>query len=538
MRAMQSLTRWTALCVAISVQLFIPERASPQAPDTPPSLTLHAETRVVQIDVVVTDSHGKPVGDLAKQDFTVFDEGKPRAISIFSINRGEVDLGQSPPSSAAAAPQSHSSASNVFSNRDPGPPAIPGHSTVILLDETNAWFENVAWARQGVVGLLGKVEPDERIAVYVIARKLGLVLLQDYTTDHELLLRSLDKYTPRGTSPCMEGPGLPCHAGGDKGQQEDRQAEAIAREKEFLTREDAEAARLSLQALADHLSLVPGRKSVFWVTQGFPPREMREMGGFAWEKTITALNEANVAVNTVDSNGLSGFKRLEGAGSVLSMQQVAEETGGQAYFGRNDLDAAMAEGIDASRVTYSLGFYLADHERDNKFHDLNVKSDRTGLRLLYRQGYYAGNTELPAEKRGKGDPESVLLNQVNSADVGITAKADAKAGTPRATIDLHLSLDLATLSLKQQPSGWVGKIEETFMELNDGSEMLAKISDVKEFAFAAADRARYDREGVAWLMSIPFADGATKVTIVVRDSNSGRVGSLAIPLANRLPSSP
>ena len=50
MRSMPSPTKWAILCTAISVQLFVPERASPQASDKPPGLTLHAETRVVQIE--------------------------------------------------------------------------------------------------------------------------------------------------------------------------------------------------------------------------------------------------------------------------------------------------------------------------------------------------------------------------------------------------------------------------------------------------------------------------------------------------------
>jgi len=71
---------------------------------------------------------------------------------------------------------------------------------------------------------------------------------------------------------------------------------------------------------------------------------------------FTALNAANVAVNTVDSNRLGGPPRLWGAGAMLTMQQVAERTGGQAYYHRNDLDGAIAEGIAAARDSYTLGF--------------------------------------------------------------------------------------------------------------------------------------------------------------------------------------
>src|SRR6185437_15340482 len=74
----------------------------------------------------------------------------------------------------------------------------------------------------------------------------------------------------------------------------------------------AEDVRLSLQALAEHMALVPGRKSIFWVTHGFPPRIMHGPAWEpkntdldptpAWQKTIATLNEADVAVNAVDTD--------------------------------------------------------------------------------------------------------------------------------------------------------------------------------------------------------------------------------------------
>jgi len=80
------------------------------------------------------------------------------------------------------------------------------------------------------------------------------------------------------------------------------------------------------------------------------------MNQFGWDKTVTALNDANIAVNTVDSFTLGGPPaRFWGPGGILTMEQVAEETGGEAYFHRNDLDAAMASGIADSRRSYTLG---------------------------------------------------------------------------------------------------------------------------------------------------------------------------------------
>jgi len=60
----------------------------------PPVPTMHADTRVVEIDVMVRDSHGKLVEDLRQSDFTITDNGTPRPFTIFSANRAAVARGE------------------------------------------------------------------------------------------------------------------------------------------------------------------------------------------------------------------------------------------------------------------------------------------------------------------------------------------------------------------------------------------------------------------------------------------------------------
>ncbi len=425
-----------ALIAALTAPLILLALADPP----PPEPTMHAEARVVQIDVVVTDSHGKPVTDLTKQDFTITDEGKPRAIDIFGIENSGANR---PGTVAPATPPSQPLPPHVFSNRNPAPPIVNGHSTVLILDQINTYIEDATYARAQVVSLMKKVPVDERIAIYAISRKEGLVLIHDYTTDRDALLQSLGKYVPHGQTLAPPPPptqanksGNPSHVGNAKALA-DEWAKGIdqpvppglpneypppdIREKLLMWEENSTGSRLSLQALAEHLAIVPGRKSIFWITQSFPPWLFKEVGMWtppamdtaAWNKTITALNEANVAVNTVDSRGMfrggdpnSPSNRL--GGTLDTLQEIADRTGGRAYIRRNDLDNAMEEGIEASRSTYTLGFYLTPADRDERFHALKVLARRPGLQLFYRQGYYAGNTDMPDSS--KGDPESALLN--------------------------------------------------------------------------------------------------------------------------------
>jgi Ca-activated chloride channel family protein len=45
--------------------------------------TIRVETRLVNLSVNVVDAHGAPVGGLQKQDFQIFEDGKPRPIAVF-----------------------------------------------------------------------------------------------------------------------------------------------------------------------------------------------------------------------------------------------------------------------------------------------------------------------------------------------------------------------------------------------------------------------------------------------------------------------
>jgi len=294
-----------------------------------------------------------------------------------------------------------------------------------------------------------------------------------------------------------------------------------------MLHEATEDVRAAFDALASRLAAMPGRKSVFWITQGFPPSQLRGFGKNDWDKTVAALNQADIAMSVVDSNGLAGPPRFWGPGAILTMQDIAERTGGEAFFHRNDLDAALAEGIETARESYTLGFYLGDKERDGKYHRLKVTASRPSLELQYRQGYYAGTDLKPAPKEGL---ESAILNPVDSAAVGITADIVAEPGNPRGTLRVRLNLDLSTLAIKQTGNICSGKIDEMFVQRDESEKELARISDSREFQFSEELRARYEREGVTLEQKLPSMEGVFRLSIAVKDAATGQMGSLTVPI--------
>jgi len=213
-----------------------------------------------------------------------------------------------------------------------------------------------------------------------------------------------------------------------------------------------------------------------------------------------------------------------GPGAVAGEKWIAEGTGGNAYFYRNDLDGALAEGIADSRSSYVLGFYLA--EVDGKYHDLKVGVDRPGTALSYRQGYYAVDTPKVEASQKKVDLSAALLNPADSTAVGIEATLDPKPGT----LNVRLRLDPQTLSVQPDKTGQAGKIEELFVEFNAAGREVGRISAASPFQIKQENIEAYQSRGVTMVQSIPLASDAVKLSIVVRDTASGRVGSLAVPV--------
>ncbi|HEY4085346.1 MAG TPA: VWA domain-containing protein [Bryobacteraceae bacterium] len=382
---------------------------------------IRVDSREVVVDVTVADGKGVAVQGLTKDDFSITDEGKPRTITSFAIADAFAPItGRPTPLHPAPEPVTDAEAAPI------------GHSTAIILDEVNSYFEDAYQAKKGVTDVMAKIPADERIALYAIVRHQGLVLFADYTTDRDALRHALANHRATGMRANVRSRGGDI-AGGDEldppangdpythraRAQDELCANAFGLSPAETTGGDqdmppwsgplrtcpelfdawhsnAEEARLSLQKLGEQLTPIPGRKSIFWITEAFPRWLIHGADAFAWDKTFHELNEANAAVNTIDIRGLISYGQ-PATGAISTMIQIAERTGGKAYFNRNDTDGALEQGIAASRVIYTLRFALPDSERDKRFHTLKVKVNRPHVEVYARQGYYAGGEEKNAD---------------------------------------------------------------------------------------------------------------------------------------------
>jgi len=567
---------------------------------------LRVETRLVELSVVAQDSSGRAVTGLSRGDFTLYDDGKPIPIDVFSAaSLQRVPEATLPP--------------NTFSNRVGGQPII----TVVLLDGLNTSFHDQSWARTEVVRFLEQLRPEDRVGIMLLGEHL--YVLQNFTSDPQILLAALRNAPVRnprevaGAAPpqsnwdeadqaAVNVVGSPVSTSVDpstqvgvtsnaalapsagsgaaaagSGNAIGAAAEAAAMAQmeaimnQFQGHESAhfqvDSAQRTLDALiaiAHYLAHFPGRKNLIWVSSSFPislgfdtprqPGDTRDQIHFtsdlenAYKKFKTALNNANMAIYPVDARGLvAGAPGTTDWNNLYSsqdtMKELASATGGRAFVNTNDIARAMRAAADDSQASYELGFYLHDIKWNGQYHALKVKVSRPGVHLRYRQGYFA-TKEAPEKTPKTGDQVDDQFNQalyspLDSTGLGLRVtleKVTHFTDTRRVMATgkvvpyhkdralLGINVDAHDIALKGGSGG--GSVQLALVLAQTGSD--GKVLDAARYdmkmRIAASGTQRLMGEGLRMDKWVDLVQGATSLELVVRDPNSGVLGSVRIPV--------
>ena len=514
---------------------------------------LKVATRLVQVNVIVTDKHGDPVTGLAKDDFSLTDSGKPQTISYFAEETNQV-LSAATLQAASAAGKP---ASRVFSNRFEERVGVPTSVTVILVDYLNTHITDMAYARQQVIKFLHQLQPQDRVALYELRGQLRI--LHDFTTDAEALLKALDRSRPTETHQMSGSDFDPSDTGND-----DLDATidaANARISQFFTTDRVTKTADAIEAIASHLTGIQGRKNLIWVSGSFPnqilgvdnnPLGVQSFSGDI-ENAARALNNANVAIYPVDARGLipplnitaaarnpgPSAARIQGRQTIPAisparenfdtMNTLADRTGGRAFYNTNDIKGAVRKAIDDSRVTYVLSYYPSEVAWDGHFHEIKVALKRPSTELRYRRGYFAflENTDNATANRLKlADAESSPLE---STELGINIVADAIDVPGARQIKTQVRLDAAQLRFEPKNDRWADKIEVVWLQLGPDGKTLDRNSQTLELNLLQKTYDNVQKDGLKVSGTLHVRDDVFEIRFVARDEGSGAIGSLNLP---------
>ena len=145
-----------------------------QAPSTQ-TPTIRTNSRIVVVDVVVTDSKGQPVHNLKASDFTLLEVKQSQSIRHF-------DEHIAIPTGPASSPEPKM-APNTFTNFISTPQGSA--LNIILLDALNTPQESQSFLRSRLKTLADALPSGSRIAIFGLSN--SLVILQSFTSDPAFL---------------------------------------------------------------------------------------------------------------------------------------------------------------------------------------------------------------------------------------------------------------------------------------------------------------------------------------------------------------
>jgi len=537
-----------------------PAGQAPQGqPPLLPPIIFKSEINYVEVDAVVVDERGTPVKGLTKDDFQVFEDGKPQTVATFSeveipVERGEGLLFET----KAIQP-------DVKSNRE----GFDGRLYVILLDDYHTGALRSIRVKRTAREFIEKYLGTNDLAA-VIHASGRTDASQDFTNDKALLLASVDKFMGRKLrSRTLElldeynrTRGLPRAEG-------ERYTDPLDMERGFQARNTLG----TLQNLAEFMAGIRGRrKALLMFSEGidYPIHDIFESRDAsavldATRDAISAAARANVNFFTIDPRGLVGTPdeemdltappqdpslRFNSQGlqdelrlSQDSLRTLAEETGGFAAVSSNDFTSAFNRIVRENSSYYVLAYYPPDAKRDGRFHKISVKVKRPGLRVTARKGYANPKRTEPKKESKKptstaaaNDPNAVQMSaelrevlnsplQTSGLSLDVQAVAFKGAGQ-NASVLLAVEMDGDRLTFAEKDGLFHDTLELTYYPVDSKGKTLSGATNRLELKLRPQTYQVIKRMGVRINSRINLPPGKYQVRVGARETGAGEAGTV------------
>jgi VWFA-related protein len=436
----------------------------------------------------------------------------------------------------------------------------------------NTQFKDQMYLRQQLVKYLQNIEPGRNIAIYTLGTRLRMV--QDFTTDPELLHEAIKKLTGQSSMFNAEQqdfqdefPGLDPDSADQTTAQMARTLQEFEAEQQAFQRDIQVRLTLdSMQELAHNVAGYLGRKNLVWLSGSFPltvfpdetssnPFAVQRQYGDDLRKTAALFSANQIAVYPVDARGLvasfmpdasqrgvslagarggqNAVRMMQRGSANLSashdtMNELAGQTGGHAFYNRNDIDHAIALSVAEGSTYYTVAYYPEDKNLDGRFRKIEIKIDRKGVQSHYRKGYFAVDPKPADEKVARQEFYGALAPQAPLS----TAMPFAVRITPPGKDQKDVSVDFSVLpsAITFQPQGELQHAEVDFVIRAfdaKGKPVGSPRSDSVSTQLKPATYNEIMKRGLHFHQVINLPPGKYVLKMGVRDDLSNQIGTLA-----------
>jgi VWFA-related protein len=540
--------RWTqlALCSILTLGTAGYGQAAATAPAKSAS-TFTTTSRNVVLDVIVTDNTGKPVHGLKANEFAILENGTPQHVKSFEEHRSDAEPVKSPLPVKLPA--------NTYTNYVTS--SQPGAFNIILFDTLNTDRLSLTSARRQLLSYLTKLPDNARVALFTLDGELHMV--HGFTDDNKVLIEAAQQLSSTPNSSMRKARDVSeelANARMTKITANPRmyaalstflwgEYEAKAESRTFISME-------ALNQLARSMAVFPGRKNLIWISGGIPfdPTETTPQ----MHKTAALLAATQMAVYPIDVRGLAwlgadgasysqdvfgprggDYESRSGQGEELSlvretMLNVAQLTGGRAYFNNNDIPGQIQDVVNSGSSYYTLAYRPENQEWNGKFRKVSVKTSQQNVKLRCRPGYYAVKDPFGTPDVDRtfslamqpGVPPSTSL--VMQARV-LPPETPDKATQIDFLVDVHDLQFLMSADHRRQPN-----LMFVAAAWDEKGNARGSVSGTYQQILQPADIQELIRTGLRLQQQLPLKPGNYQLRLGLVDRLSGKMGTIDVPL--------
>jgi VWFA-related protein len=540
--------------------------------DSPP--TFKVRVNLVLVRVVVRDSKGQVVPNLRREDFQLFDNRKPQAITYFSTETPE-----SQALKPAATLAANDEATATPEEAQAAAKKLPQRFVGMLFDDVHMSMQDTAVVRDAATRLFGALAQSDRVAMFSASGQFH----QTFTADHELLAKSLYSLVPRSTiggagfHDCPDVPyyqadliqnksdtqaltvaaedAVQCAFNGDESKigQATTMAQTAAARAVAGGDQETEYAYRHIEEAMRQLSAMPGQRVMVFVSPGFIPSTL-------WSETsalVDRATRAGIVINTIDARGLYtpdlgdiadpshdsprtiGFKSSYRIQAQSAQDQVLEQfaygTGGTFFHNRNDLDEGLRRAVAAPSLSYLLGFSPQNMKVDGHFHSLKVSlTSKQKYSIQARNGYYAPKTVANPVEAAKQEIQEAIFSQEELHDVPVDLQTQFfKMDATSARLSVLTHFDVKAIHFRKAEGRNADVLTIATAIFDDNGNFVAGGEKTVQMKLLDTTYNRLSRSGLTLKSSYDVKPGSYMVRLVVRDAEgsqmAARNGAVVIP---------
>jgi VWFA-related protein len=525
--------------------------------------TFKLRVNLVQVHVIVRGAADKPVENLRKEDFLVYDSGKLQAITTFGV-----ETGKSRKERAEAAAKTQTGEGETPAG---GSVSLPERFVAMTFDDIHLAMNDAVSVRVAAGRFVDAMSPGDRVGIFSTSGQLT----QDFTSDKELLKQKVLRLMPRGAmgGHLTDCPDVSYYMADQIENKHDDQALLVVVQEtlhckfgdnlQMLTAAQAIAQAAVMMALnggdADNnftyrqleavlraLAGKPGERVLLLASPGFliTTDTVDETG------IVDRANRANIVINTLDARGLyvpesggdisqqtsdtqvtAGYKATyriaEQTGQQYVLMDLAYGTGGTFFHNSNDLGGGLKLAGGVPEVSYVLGYSPQNQKMDGKYHTIKVTlAGKQKYAIQARRGYYAPKKLNDPQETEKQEIQEAVFSQDEIDDLPLSLQTQYfKTGDTGARLSVVSHLELKGMHFRKAEGRNLDNLTVATVVFDENGNYVTGGEKIVKMRLLDATYEKLSRTGLTVKSSFEVKPGKYMVRQVVRDSEGAQMAA-------------